>query len=92
MIGDQQISVKKWVNTLPCACVTSWVGILATPDTVLQARIKRSLQESRCPDHIVNKLMENAHERRWPQGLQTLETRQMNRRQRAYDNPIYHLI
>ena len=24
--------------------------------------------------------MENAHERRWPPGLQTLETRQMNRR------------
>ena len=43
--------------------------------------IKRSLQESGCPGHIVNELMENAHERRWPPGLQTLETRQMNRRQ-----------
>ena len=39
------------------------------------------LQESGCPGHIVNELMENAHERRWPPGLQTLETRQMNRRQ-----------
>ena len=47
----------------------------------LQAMIKRSLQESGCPVHIVNELMENAHERRWPPGLQTLETRQMNRRQ-----------
>ena len=25
--------------------------------------------------------MDNAHERRWPPGLLTLETRQMNRRQ-----------
>lgn len=28
--------------------------------------------------------MENAHERRWPPGLSTLETRQLNRRQ--YEN------
>jgi len=55
--------------------------MISTPDAVLQAMIKRSLQESGCPVHIVTELMENAHERRWPPGLQTLETRQMNRRQ-----------
>ena len=32
--------------------------------TLFQAMIKRSLQESGCPGHIVNELMENAHERR----------------------------
>jgi E3 ubiquitin-protein ligase NRDP1 len=30
--------------------------------------------------------MENAHERRWPSGLSTLETRQLNRRQ--YENYV----
>ncbi len=46
-----------------------------------QLAIKRSLVDSGCPDHIVEELMSNAHERRWPPGLLTLETRQMNRRQ-----------
>jgi len=73
--------VMRWAGTLPRARVTRWGGMISTPDAVLQAMIKRSLQESGCPGHIVNELMENAHERRWPPGLQTLETRQMNRRQ-----------
>ena len=73
--------VMRWSGTLPRARVTRWGGMISTPDAVLQAMIKRSLQESGCPNHIVNELMENAHERRWPPGLQTLETRQMNRRQ-----------
>jgi len=73
--------VMRWSATLPRARVTRWGGMISTPDAVLQAMIKRSLQESGCPGHIVTELMENAHERRWPPGLQTLETRQMNRRQ-----------
>ena len=73
--------IMRWAGTLPRARVTRWGGMISTPDAVLQAMIKRSLQESGCPNHIVNELMENAHERRWPPGLQTLETRQMNRRQ-----------
>jgi len=73
--------IMRWSATLPRARVTRWGGMISTPDAVLQAMIKRSLQESSCPGHIVNELMENAHERRWPPGLQTLETRQMNRRQ-----------
>ena len=60
--------------------------MISTPDAVLQAVIKRSLIDSGCPSHIVNELMENAHERRWPQGLSTLETRQLNRRQ--YENYV----
>ena len=73
-----------------------WGGMISTPDAVLQAMIKRSLQESGCPVHIVTELMENAHERRWPPGLQTLETRQMNRRwnfcvylQSPHENPNF---
>jgi len=73
--------VVRWAATLPRARVTRWGGMISTPDAVLQAMIKRSLKESGCPSHIVTELMENAHERRWPTGLQTLETRQMNRRQ-----------
>ena len=60
--------------------------MISTPDAVLQAVIKRSLIDSGCPSHIVNELMENAHERRWPAGLSTLETRQLNRRQ--YENYV----
>lgn len=45
-----------------------------------QMMIKRSLSESGCPPHIIDDLMENCHERRWPPGLSSLETRQNNRR------------
>ncbi len=71
--------VVRWVNSMPLARVTRWGGMISTPDAVLQAIIKRSLIESGCPSHIVSELMENAHERNWPPGLSTLETRQMNR-------------
>lgn len=68
------------------ARVTRWGGMISTPDAVLQAIIKRSLIDSGCPAHIVTELMENAHERRWSNGLSTLETRQLNRRQ--YENYV----
>uniref|UniRef100_A0A8C5GU14 E3 ubiquitin-protein ligase NRDP1 n=1 Tax=Gouania willdenowi TaxID=441366 RepID=A0A8C5GU14_GOUWI len=68
------------------ARVTRWGGMISTPDAVLQAVIKRSLIDSGCPLSIVNDLIENAHERNWPQGLATLETRQMNRR--YYENYV----
>ncbi|XP_030921484.1 E3 ubiquitin-protein ligase NRDP1 [Geospiza fortis] len=47
---------------------------------------KRPRVESGCPASITNELIENAHERNWPQGLATLETRQMNRR--YYENYV----
>ncbi|NXG07977.1 RNF41 ligase, partial [Sakesphorus luctuosus] len=75
-----------WVNSLQPARVTRWGGMISTPDAVLQAVIKRSLVESGCPASIINELIENAHERNWPQGLATLETRQMNRR--YYENYV----
>ncbi|NXG59487.1 RNF41 ligase, partial [Hemiprocne comata] len=75
-----------WVNSLQPARVTRWGGMISTPDAVLQAVIKRSLVESGCPSSITNELIENAHERNWPQGLATLETRQMNRR--YYENYV----
>ena len=55
-------------------------------DSVLQRIIRRSLDESGCPQHIVSDLIENAHERKWPGGLATLETRQLNRR--YYDDYV----
>lgn len=76
----------RWVNSLQTARVTRWGGMISTPDAVLQAVIKRALIDSGSPPHIVNELMENAHERRWPNGLSTLETRQLNRRQ--YENYV----
>lgn len=48
--------------------------------------IKRTLTEMGCPPHILDDLMENCHERRWPPGLCSLETRQSNRRQ--YENYV----
>ena len=70
----------RWSGNLQFARVTRWGGMISTPDAVLQAVIKRALLESGCPINITNDLMENAHERHWPQGLSTLETRQLNRR------------
>lgn len=76
----EQDEVVRWSHTLQRARVTRWGGMISTPDAVLQSVIKRALSESGCPAHIINELIENAHERRWPPGLSTLETRQMNRR------------
>ncbi|XP_042180510.1 E3 ubiquitin-protein ligase NRDP1 isoform X3 [Oncorhynchus tshawytscha] len=78
--------ILEWVNSLQPARVTRWGGMISTPDAVLQAVIKRSLIDSGCPPSIVNDLIENAHERNWPAGLATLETRQMNRR--YYENYV----
>ena len=52
--------------------------------------IKRALSESGCPPHIIDDLMENCHERRWPRGLSSLETRQNNRR--IYENYVCRRI
>uniref|UniRef100_K1Q2Z3 E3 ubiquitin-protein ligase NRDP1 n=1 Tax=Magallana gigas TaxID=29159 RepID=K1Q2Z3_MAGGI len=82
----ENADVLRWVNSLQTARVTRWGGMISTPDAVLQAVIKRALIDSGSPPHIVNELMENAHERRWPNGLSTLETRQLNRRQ--YENYV----
>ncbi|KAJ8320414.1 hypothetical protein KUTeg_002001 [Tegillarca granosa] len=82
----ENTDVVRWVNSLQAARVTRWGGMISTPDAVLQAVIKRALIDSGCPSHIVNELMENAHERQWPTGLSTLETRQLNRRQ--YENYV----
>lgn len=48
--------------------------------------IKRTLSEINCPSHVINELMENCHERKWPPGLSSLETRQNSRR--LYENYI----
>ncbi|XP_039270136.1 E3 ubiquitin-protein ligase NRDP1-like [Styela clava] len=77
----EQDDVIRWGSSLTLARVTRWGGVISTPDVVLQTVIKRALIDTQCPLHIVNDLMENAHERRWPVGLSTLETRQLHRRQ-----------
>ncbi|KAG8326229.1 E3 ubiquitin-protein ligase NRDP1 [Homalodisca vitripennis] len=73
--------VVRWSNSLTRARVTRWGGMISTPDDMLQAMIRRSLNESGCPTHIIDDLMDNCHERSWPTGLNSLETRQNNRRQ-----------
>lgn len=71
--------IARWSTMLSVARITRWGGIISTPDAVLQAVIKRALIENGCPSSILNELMENAHERKWPPGLSTLECRQINR-------------
>lgn len=70
--------ILEWVNSVKPSRMTLWGGMISTPDAVLQAVINCALVESACPAPIVNELIENAHERSWPQGLATLETRWMN--------------
>lgn len=82
--------VLEWLGSLQPARVTRWGGMISTPDEALQGVLKRSLLDSGCPDSIVHKLIENAHERSWPQGLATLETRQLNRR--YYENYVAKCI
>ncbi|XP_060535331.1 E3 ubiquitin-protein ligase NRDP1 [Cylas formicarius] len=78
--------VVRWSSSLQRARVTRWGGMISTPDDVLQRMIKRTLTEMGCPIHILNDLMENCHECKWPPGLCSLETRQNNRRQ--YENYV----
>ncbi|XP_043465075.1 E3 ubiquitin-protein ligase NRDP1 [Leptopilina heterotoma] len=87
-IADQmeRDEVVRWAGTLPRARVTRWGGMISTPDELLQTLIKRTLSEINCPSHVINELMENCHERKWPPGLNSLETRQNSRR--LYENYI----
>lgn len=77
---EKAIQTVRWLSLLKSARVKRWGGMISTPDAVLQAIIRRALSESECPSHLLSELMANAHERRWPTGLSTLETRQLNRR------------
>lgn len=76
----QSDELREWILSIPQARVTRWGGMISTPDAILQAVIRRALTDSGCPATVITELMENAHERRWPPGLSTLETRQINRR------------
>ncbi|XP_012287403.1 E3 ubiquitin-protein ligase NRDP1 isoform X2 [Orussus abietinus] len=88
-IADQmeRDEVLRWSATLPRARVTRWGGMISTPDELLQVTmIRRTLSEHNCPPNIIDELMENCHERKWPPGLSSLETRQNFRRQ--YENYV----
>lgn len=77
---ERAIQTSTWLSTLRPAIIRRWGGMISTPDSSLQAVIERGLIDLKCPAYLVRELMENSHERRWPSGLNTLETRQMNRR------------
>ncbi|XP_049622902.1 E3 ubiquitin-protein ligase NRDP1-like [Suncus etruscus] len=82
----QQDEIWQWVYTLQPAKVTQWDCIISTPDAMLKVVLRRSLVETGCPTSFVNQLMENSQEHKWPQGLATLEMRQMN--QHYYENYV----
>lgn len=84
------IGIPIWCNSLPRARVLRWGGLISTPDTCLQEAVKKSLLDSGCPALIVNDLMDNSHERKWPPGLNSLEIRQINRE--IFDNYICRKI
>ncbi len=77
---ERAIQTSQWLVTLRPARIRRWGGMISTPDTVLQSIIQKGLVDINCPSYLVSELMENSHERRWPSGLSTLETRQLNRR------------
>ena len=77
---EHAIHTARWLSSLKQAHVKRWGGMISTPDLVLQAIIKRALLDSGCPQCLINDLMATSHERKWPPGLSTLETRQSNRR------------
>lgn len=66
------IVYSSWSSNLQLARITHWGGMISTPDVVLQDDIKSALIESNCPINIIDQLMENAHERHWPEGLSSL--------------------
>ncbi|XP_055986220.1 E3 ubiquitin-protein ligase NRDP1-like [Sorex fumeus] len=76
--------VLQWVNSLQPAKVNHWDWVISTPDTAMRALTKGSLVDSGCPASIIDQLIENSHECSWPQGLATLETRELN--QHCYEN------
>ncbi|XP_074601118.1 E3 ubiquitin-protein ligase NRDP1 elgi [Brevipalpus obovatus] len=90
MESFEQDEIERWVHTLPRARITRWGGMISTPDNTLQETVRRALIDSGCPMNLVAELMENAHERRWPPGLSTLEIRQRNRK--AYHNFVCRKI
>lgn len=92
IVGDtfEQDEIERWVQSLPRARITRWGGMISTPDATIQEAVRKALIDSGCPIHLVTELMENAHERRWPPGLSTLEIRQRNRK--AYDNFVCRRI
>ena len=47
-----QFSLGQFYPIPPLLPYCRWGGMISTPDAVLQAMIKRSLQESGCPVHI----------------------------------------
>ncbi|CAF0936394.1 unnamed protein product [Rotaria sordida] len=76
--GEHDATLR-WSTNLQLARITYWGGMISTPNIILQNTIKDALLESGCPINIIDDLMKNAHEQYWPQGLSTLETRQLNR-------------
>lgn len=83
---SQQDEIRQWVYTLQPAKVSQWDCIISTPGAMLKVVLRVSLVESGCPTSVVNQLVENSEEHKWPQGLATLEMRQMN--QHYYENYV----
>ena len=70
-------TICRWCQSLDVAKVRRWGGMISTPDFTLRGVIRRALQDSGCPQRLLNELMNCAHERKWPDGLNSLEMRQV---------------
>lgn len=78
-LAQRQQQLIVWSNSLPLAKVLRWGSLISTPNASLLTKIRNSLLEAGCPSNIIDDLMENSHESKWPIGLSTLEIRQINR-------------
>ncbi|CAB4061675.1 RNF41 [Lepeophtheirus salmonis] len=54
--NDLSEGIVVWANSLARAKVTTWGGIISTPDSKSQSNVKRSLIESGCPRQIAKKI------------------------------------
>ncbi|XP_033330053.1 E3 ubiquitin-protein ligase NRDP1 elgi isoform X2 [Megalopta genalis] len=80
IVRQEEREIARWSASLPPAKINRWGGMISTPDELLQSMVKGTLMRAECPLHAIDQLMENCHERNWPSGLRSLETRQKHKR------------
>ncbi|SPP82321.1 E3 ubiquitin-protein ligase NRDP1 [Drosophila guanche] len=82
-VGDQldHYALSHWSARLPQARVSNWGSVVSTPDNHMHLMVRDSLRASGCPMHLLNVMVEQCHEQRWPAAMATLESRNGNHNQ-----------
>ncbi|XP_022232582.2 E3 ubiquitin-protein ligase NRDP1 [Drosophila obscura] len=82
-VGDQldHYALSHWSASLPRARVTNWGSVISTPDNQMHLLVRDSLRESGCPMHLLNTMVEQCHEERWPVAMANLQLRRASHNQ-----------